>query len=254
MILRRVIAHVRKQEWTAIVIDFIIVVAGVFVGIQVSNWNAARAFSALERSHLTDLRAEIENDIAATAARSEYYREVFAAGERALAFLENSRPCTDGCRPVLVDFFHASQLINIGVAQTTFSEMRRVGLPRSRDLATAIGAYYSTNSTLNTNLNERPDYRNLVRGLIPVAAQQAMWSACHNARGGIEEFNSDCSPDVTVEEAARAVEAIRANPDIARTLTQWTASGAAIVKYLGVQNDEALQAIDAIDAELGTKP
>jgi hypothetical protein len=29
MILRRAIAHFRKQEWTAIAIDFVIVVAGV---------------------------------------------------------------------------------------------------------------------------------------------------------------------------------------------------------------------------------
>ena len=39
MLLRRVISHVRKQEWTAIGIDFVIVVVGVVMGIQVSNWN-----------------------------------------------------------------------------------------------------------------------------------------------------------------------------------------------------------------------
>ncbi|MBL4870815.1 MAG: hypothetical protein JKX72_07665 [Robiginitomaculum sp.] len=43
MILRRVIKHVRNQEWTAILIDFLIVVIGVFVGLQVSNWSVARA-------------------------------------------------------------------------------------------------------------------------------------------------------------------------------------------------------------------
>lgn len=42
MILRRVIAHFRNQEWTAIALDFVIVVVGVFVGIQVSNWNEER--------------------------------------------------------------------------------------------------------------------------------------------------------------------------------------------------------------------
>lgn len=40
MILRRVITHFRKQEWTAIALDFLIVIIGVFIGIQVSNWNA----------------------------------------------------------------------------------------------------------------------------------------------------------------------------------------------------------------------
>ncbi|NWG72475.1 MAG: hypothetical protein HXY23_12850 [Parvularculaceae bacterium] len=46
MILRRIIAHFKVQEWTAIAIDFVIVVLGVFVGIQASKWNAAR----IERS------------------------------------------------------------------------------------------------------------------------------------------------------------------------------------------------------------
>ena len=43
MLLRRVIDHVRKQEWTAIWIDLAIVVVGVFIGIQVSNWNDDRS-------------------------------------------------------------------------------------------------------------------------------------------------------------------------------------------------------------------
>lgn len=42
MILRRIMEHVRDQNWAAIVLDFIIVVAGVFIGFQLSNWNAER--------------------------------------------------------------------------------------------------------------------------------------------------------------------------------------------------------------------
>lgn len=40
MILRRVIKHFRKQEWTAIAIDFVVV--GVLISFQVSNRNDAR--------------------------------------------------------------------------------------------------------------------------------------------------------------------------------------------------------------------
>ena len=39
MILARVIEHVKAQNWTAVALDFFIVVMGVFIGIQVSNWN-----------------------------------------------------------------------------------------------------------------------------------------------------------------------------------------------------------------------
>ena len=65
MLLRRVIKHVRNQEWTAIGIDFLIVVVGVFVGLQVSNWSAARDTdrqSAVFTERLTaDLREEAWN-------------------------------------------------------------------------------------------------------------------------------------------------------------------------------------------------
>ena len=43
MILRRITEHVKTQNWFAVGIDFCIVVIGVFIGIQVANWNEAQA-------------------------------------------------------------------------------------------------------------------------------------------------------------------------------------------------------------------
>ena len=63
MILRRVIQHVRKQEWTAIWIDLVIVVVGVFIGIQVANWNAANADRKIADKYLADIAADIRTDI-----------------------------------------------------------------------------------------------------------------------------------------------------------------------------------------------
>ena len=42
MILRRFSQSLKEQNWTAIAIEFVLLVAGVFLGIQVANWNAAR--------------------------------------------------------------------------------------------------------------------------------------------------------------------------------------------------------------------
>jgi len=64
MILRRVIGHFRQQEWTAIAIDFVIVVIGVFVGLQVNNWNEARADRVREAAHVAGLAQDIRADIA----------------------------------------------------------------------------------------------------------------------------------------------------------------------------------------------
>jgi hypothetical protein len=56
--LLRVAEHVRTQNWTAIGIDFCIVVLGVFVGIQVANWNEARQQAARQDSYMERLRVD----------------------------------------------------------------------------------------------------------------------------------------------------------------------------------------------------
>jgi hypothetical protein len=61
MILRRVIEHVNAQNWTAVALDFVTVVAGVFIGIQVSNWNDARQDKADEAAALISLHDEVIN-------------------------------------------------------------------------------------------------------------------------------------------------------------------------------------------------
>lgn len=56
MILSRIIEHVKRQHWTAIGIDFVIVVVGVFIANQVTTWKeeaelAKRKAAAIERLH-----------------------------------------------------------------------------------------------------------------------------------------------------------------------------------------------------------
>ncbi|PHS21095.1 MAG: hypothetical protein COA84_16130 [Robiginitomaculum sp.] len=64
MILRRVIKHFRHQEWTAIFLDFLIVVVGVFVGLQVQNWNERRGDRAEYARALDRLDVEINTNLA----------------------------------------------------------------------------------------------------------------------------------------------------------------------------------------------
>ena len=42
MIFRRVKAQIQNENWFAVFIDFLIVVVGVFIGLQFSNWNESR--------------------------------------------------------------------------------------------------------------------------------------------------------------------------------------------------------------------
>lgn len=63
MILRRVTEHLKGQHWTAVFLDLVIVVVGVFIGLQVDNWNAARAERRSERTYLERLRVDFDANV-----------------------------------------------------------------------------------------------------------------------------------------------------------------------------------------------
>lgn len=60
MLLRRITKHVKDQNWFAVGIDFVIVVIGVFIGIQVANWNEVRQERQLEQTILERMHDEVE--------------------------------------------------------------------------------------------------------------------------------------------------------------------------------------------------
>ena len=62
MLLRRITKHVTDQNWFAVFIDFLIVVVGVFVGIQVANLNADMAAQARLDQQLFSFRVELESN------------------------------------------------------------------------------------------------------------------------------------------------------------------------------------------------
>ena len=115
MLLRRVIKHFRNQEWTAIGIDFVIVVFGVFVGIQVANWNEEQVEQTRENLLLGELRSELLESIEQIEIKITAFRQVGQSGERAIAFLDSNANCADDCWNLVVDFLHASQWQQINV-------------------------------------------------------------------------------------------------------------------------------------------
>jgi hypothetical protein len=58
MILRRISENVRSQNWFTVAVEFIIVVVGVFMGLQVQDWNDARKARVEEHGLLIRLHVE----------------------------------------------------------------------------------------------------------------------------------------------------------------------------------------------------
>jgi len=60
MLLRRITKHVKDQNWFAVGLDFLIVIVGVFIGLQVANWNETRQERFKEDHYLERLDEEMD--------------------------------------------------------------------------------------------------------------------------------------------------------------------------------------------------
>lgn len=95
MIPRRIAEHVKAHNWFAVAIDFLIVVIGVFIGIQVSNWNDVRKARAAEAALLERLAEEFETMEPALAHWVEQMKETTASTGAVVEALRAEQPPAD---------------------------------------------------------------------------------------------------------------------------------------------------------------
>jgi hypothetical protein len=62
MILRRIAHQLQQQQWTAVMIELAIVILGVFLGFQVSDWANERANRSAEVRHLEEIAEDLRAD------------------------------------------------------------------------------------------------------------------------------------------------------------------------------------------------
>jgi len=192
MILRRIREHVSHHNWFAVAVDFVIVVAGVFVGIQASNWNQRRIEQQQAREYRTMLQSDLDANLENLATRKRYYGWV---RDEALATLADlGRPSTTLDQQFLVHAYQATQIQPWALKRNTYDEvvstgaMANLGTPVLRD---KIANYYVTSEVTGSNIAVIPPYRDIVRRIMPYEVQYAIRANCNerlvqNSRGGVD--------------------------------------------------------------------
>lgn len=96
--LNRIACYLGAQHWNAIAIEFLIVTAGVLMGIQVSNWNDDRLDKARADQQLANFHTELEGNLATVKGYRQHVetqlRDVLAL-ERAFDRNDTSQADTD---------------------------------------------------------------------------------------------------------------------------------------------------------------
>lgn len=217
MFLRRIVEHLKTQNWTAVGIELLIVIIGVFIGAQASNWNEARKVRAGEREYLQRLADQMAADTAEMHGKNAYIRDVTAAIVRTDAFIRAGRPCAANCWPVLVDFFVASQWQELAPQGGVFAGLQASPYPYDQALKQDLIRHYNLIHE-GARLTPPTDYRQRVRMLIPLGAQQGLWR-CNVGFGTVQRVDQRCPATVSEAEAGAIVERLRRDEILHQQLT-----------------------------------
>ena len=60
-IVRRAVAKLRSQDWAAVIVELIVVVLGVFIGLQANNWNEDREAKVRRAQIVATLIADLRD-------------------------------------------------------------------------------------------------------------------------------------------------------------------------------------------------
>lgn len=144
MLLRRVISHVKTENWFAVCVDFVIVVLGVFLGIQFANSNEVRQDRAQEtlvlerlRADFRDINSQLDDAIRIHSENIDGLQVVIAALESGNLASRDEVQFQDGL--LRVTTFHPGP--GRAAVYTEILSSGQVRLIKDEDLRTALGRY-----------------------------------------------------------------------------------------------------------------
>lgn len=227
MVIGRIRQHTAHHNWFAVGVDLLIVVIGVFLGMQASNWNEARVERQQGQSYRARLIEDLRTNESDFQQRRAYYLQVRRHALAALAVLEQpSRPAGE---QFLIDAYQATQIIPRTLSRFTYDEMIAVGgVDQIGDagLRTKVKNFYAGIETAETTLRATPPYREHFRRVMPYEAQQRVRTRCREILGTApsgEQMNllpSSCELGLNPASLAKAVARIRSSPGLTGDLTR----------------------------------
>lgn len=222
MILRRIAEAFRRQDWFTVFVETMIVVLGVFLGLQVNNWNAARANARLGRDYVERLAVDLSRDLAAVQKQTGYYEEVLRAVVTTDRLLRD--PDADP-EALVISAYRASEIMFTAPAHATWDQIvssGHLGLLPNDAIVDHLSNYYSFDIVGDAyRILSESDYRRTARRIIPIAIQAAMRDGCsdnRDANQAILGFAETCALNADPSIIREAAAALRAEPAPAAAL------------------------------------
>jgi len=227
MIIKRLAENIKKQDWFVVTIEIMIVVIGIFIGLQVDDWNKARLDDAKSERYTDQLIVDLHEELYIIAYVLAYNEDVLQNAEAALRVLTNKTEM--GNEEFLINMFRASQYTWLAKTQMTLEELVSTGqvdLIKSTQLRSfALAVYHSPLLQLIEIRGRESPYREMFRSLIPMDVLRSLKNHCGDfpiQLGDYEILDKLLSLECELELPQSAIEfaatALKADPKLVSKL------------------------------------
>lgn len=225
--LRHVISHLCHQDWTAVVIELIVVVADVFIGVQASNWNGQRETDQKSAIYTAHLKNDLRMEAWSYDMQISYNQQVLANARRAADALDGRAPLAD--EALLIAAYRATQFNGGNRRRATYDELTstgEIGLIRDPALRTlAMDVYTQPQLEQLGREGKESEYRRAFRMVLPWQVQQALQDKCGdhvifpgNYAGIATVLDYPCKLDLPASNIASGAAVLRKDPRITALL------------------------------------
>ena len=258
MIQRLITTRLRDLDWAAIAVELLIVVVGVFIGIEVSNWNQARVTDQQAAVFAERLRADLREEYWGYQPLIAYNQEVLKNAEQAVTALTGKTPVSD--EALLISAYRATQYKQRLRRRSTYDEMISTGAiglirdQRLRDTAMRLYNVPTMENLAREGMQSR--YREAFRMALPNDVQRTLGKNCGDRYVETGDFTAihgvldyPCRTGLTTQAVAEAANALRANADLVPLLHLRIADIETRLGDLTGNNRSILESLGAIAQE-----
>lgn len=220
MLLRRLIKNISEQNWFVVWLDVSVVMVGIFLGMQVTNWNEGRKDNNLRRIYNERLIVDFNNELSGAKARVDYFTGTKLYGYKALDFLNQPSSQRVATSEIIVAFMMASGRWENSSNQNTYNELinsGRINLLGNFKLRNVINQYYSDNSTRMVEFARMSAYFITIRSIIHPDVQETILNRCEKIEGVLQVtifIKQSCNIEIEPKTVLETMKRIEVHPTL----------------------------------------
>ena len=232
-----------------LVAEFVLVVAGVLVALAVDTAIEDRRDRQLRDEYIERIRIDVEGDKRALQYRIDFFGDVQGFSEQFLGWLDTDDPVSN---EVVLAAFYAAEVWPFIVTSNTYQDLLSTGNIRLIDdinLRTSLASYHNRANTAQTGWTPTENYRQTIRGVIPVEIQEKIRTQCPTLTAldglptGFPACELEGSDDDDLE---RRFAELKGDREFRRWLTYRHSELAVVIFLLGSQLAAAEEVLDRI--------